>query len=997
MMNRLSSLVRIIGVVTLVLIPSAAFAQGSIAGAVKDTSGALLPGVTVEVASPVLIEKTRSVVTDGSGLYQVVDLRPGTYVVTFTLAGFNTVKREGIELTGSFTATVNIEMKVGAVEETITVTGEAPVVNIQGATAQRVMNSTVIGEIPSGRSVIMAVLVPGVSQPVGTAPDVGGTAGSGTATDLVAHGSQGDSMRIMQNGLPMAALGDRSSSPANTAAMQEMAVDFGAVDASVATGGVRVNFIPRDGGNTLKGSGFAGFANASMQGNNFTQRLKDLGFAAANSIERLWDVNPGIGGPIAKDKLWFYTTARHLGAYNYVGGLFYNANAGNPNAWTYAPDTSRQAENNSIWTDIQARLTWQATPTNKFAFSTDFPDSGGNPPFGCVCPKASSTLSVEANQRNRFRDGHFIQLDWSSPATSRLLLEGAINQRVEKGDPDNTWLNPQLVSVTEQGGAIPGLTYRAPATTTKSLANTLFYRGAVSYIPGAHAFKVGFSGGRTSGWSSVYSLVPYSYRFNNGVPNLLTLQATPYTIYSAAQYDIGIYAQDKWTRGRLTASYGLRFDYFGNTIPENHLGPGPLAPTRDVTFPAQPNLGWKDLSPKLSAVYDLFGTGKTALKVSLNRYLQFQSSTSQGSSSSQLASSAGPASNLVTSTTRSWADANKNFIPDCDLTNPQANGECGKDANTNFGNSVPGASFDPKLLGGWFHRNYNWEFSVGVQHEILPRVSVDVSYFRRWFGNFQVADNLNVAPSDYTAFSVTSPTNAGLPNGGGSVVSGLFDLNPSKFGQPTNLYNTLSDNYGNQISHWNGVDLSVNTRLAGGLVLQGGISTGRTLTDNCEIVAKLPELLITGSTVLPASYCHQDSGFVTQGKFIGAYTIPKIALLVSGTLQSIPGPPLAANFIASNALVAPSLGRNLSAGSTTNVTVNLIPPGTLYGGRYNQLDFRVAKSLRFGKTRATAGVDVYNALNVDTVLTENSSYAAWRQPLTIIPARFAKVSLQWDF
>ena len=134
-----------------VVLPAAVFAQAGLAGNVKDSSGAVLPGVTVEAASPALIEKTRSVVTDGGGNYKIENVRPGTYSVTFTLPGFNTVKRDGIELAGSFVATVNADMKVGAIEETITVTGETPIVDIQSTARQQVLNKDVIEAIPTGR------------------------------------------------------------------------------------------------------------------------------------------------------------------------------------------------------------------------------------------------------------------------------------------------------------------------------------------------------------------------------------------------------------------------------------------------------------------------------------------------------------------------------------------------------------------------------------------------------------------------------------------------------------------------------------------------------------------------------------------------------------------------------------------------------------------------------------------------------------------------------
>jgi hypothetical protein len=289
-------------------------------------------------------------------------------------------------------------------------------------------------------------------------------------------------------------------------------------------------------------------------------------------------------------------------------------------------------------------------------------------------------------------------------------------------------------------------------------------------------------------------------------------------------------------------------------------------------------------------------------------------------------------------------------------------------------------------------------------------VSVEAGYFRRWYGNFQVVDNLAVDASDFDAFSMPAPSDPRLPDGGGHVISGLFDLKPAKFGVPSQFHNTLAKKFGKQIERWNGADVTVNARLRNGLTLQGGISTGRRTADNCEIVAKLPESLISGPTVTPQAYCHIQEPFTTQGKFLGAYTIPKIDVLVSGTLQSLPGPQIGAFYVATNAVVAPALGRNLS-GANQNVTVNLIPQsvnltpygvvaqtaGTLFGERMNQLDLRVGKVLRFGRTRATASLDLYNAANSNAALIENSNYASFRQPLAILPARLAKVSVQLEF
>jgi hypothetical protein len=495
------------------------------------------------------------------------------------------------------------------------------------------------------------------------------------------------------------------------------------------------------------------------------------------------------------------------------------------------------------------------------------------------------------------------------------------------------------------------------------------------------------------------------------VPNQVTIRATPYQLQANQDNDMGLFAQDRWTLNRWTLSGGLRFDMFQTSFPEQVIGPGPLVPNRNIVFPAQKNLDWKDITYRSAAAWDVFGTGKTALKVTLNKYLT-------GQTLNLLGQDPNPFNTLVNSTTRAWDDSTYpigdprrgNYVPDCELISTGANGECGAMTNPLFGTTRRGESFDPDLLTGWGHRNYNWEFSTSVQHEIFPNVSVDVGYFRRWFGNFRVTDNLNLAPSDYDQFRLTAPKNARLPGGGEYSITGLYDVKPEAFSRPTNNYNTLAAKYGKQIEHWNGMDFAVNTRLQNGLRVQGGVSTGKRVTDNCEIVAKLPELLFATNNAfvnlgdsnnnvwLPGQYCHQEEPFLTQAKLSTIYTIPRIDVLIAGSFTSVPGALIAANLVANNAFLAASstLGRSLS-GNNTNMTINIVEPGSMYVERLNQLDFRVGKILRFGGTRTTLNLDLYNALNADTIRTVNFSYAVWQTPTSILLARFMKISATWDF
>ena len=996
------------------LLPVAAFAQGSISGVVKDTSGAVLPGVTIEAASPALIEKVRAAVSDGGGQYRIVDLRPGTYAVTFTLPGFNTFKREGIELTGSFTATVNADLKVGALEETITVTGETPIVDVSSATRQRVLKQDMLDALPNDRvPAFMAALSPGINI---SQQDVGGSLGNtASGSNMTSHGSRTTDIRTLASGVSVQSLETGSSAQGvpNLMMYQEVTVDSSGTSAENDLGGVTINLIPREGGNTLHGSFVGAFANKGMQGNNFTQDLRDRGLATANGVKTIWDVNPGVGGPIMRDKVWFFATARYTGSNNYVGGMFFNANTANQAVYTFTPDTSRPAFTTNIWKTFDGRVTWQVSQKSKIAVGFD--QTEANNPAGI-----SATTAPESADPGLYHHDRAYRGEWTAPVTDRVLLEAVLYQRTlpsltpRPDGPSTVGLN----AITEQTN---GLTFRALAGGKSFKVNSnIAYRAALSYITGAHAFKFGYSDGQGSRDETVVAVdSPVAFRVNNGVPNQLTQVYSPnihcdskngcdqYQNHSRQDHDMGLYAQDKWSFNRLTLTYGLRYSWYKTSFPAQHVSSSPLAPALNLDIPRTNGVSWKDVTPRFGAVYDAFGNGKTAIKVSLNKFVNGQALTGNAGGNTVIFGSAlNPFNRLVLSTTRNWTDTNRNFVPDCDLTNPAANAECAAMTNQNFGKTVAGSTYDPEILSGWGKRGYNWEFAAGVQQEVLPRTAMELTFFRRSYGNFVVIDNRAVAASDYTQFSIKAPADSRLPGGGGYAVTGLYDLNPNKVGQVDN-YLTFADNYGGQSEYWTGLDLTANTRW-NGVQLQGGLSSGRTDTDSCDVVDDLPEVLFglrtlartnAASVLVPQQFCDMKEAFLTQVKFVGSYTIPKIDVQLGGSYQNVPGPAsqLAANYVATNAVVAPALGRPLSGGAA-NLTASIVEPGTVYGDRINQLDLRLAKILRLGGAkRATVTLDVANLFNGNPVLTESVVYATWRQPQTILTARFVKIGFQFNF
>jgi hypothetical protein len=996
------------------LVPSLAMAQASITGNVKDTSGAVLPGVTVEAASPVLIEKARTVVTDSAGRFQIVDLRPGTYTVTFTLAGFNTFRRDGVVLAGTAALTVDADLRVGSLEETITVTGEAPVVDTHSLTRQQVLSSDVVDALPSARNyVTLARMVSGTNASGNGANDVGGSLIQDVGGSLTVHGSRTTDQRVTANGINTMTLqagGNIGGQTPDVGSAAEVSIDTTSLSADLPTGGVRINFIPRDGGNQFANSAFFTFATQGLQGDNFSDDLRAAGMPTPTKIVNNFDFNEAFGGPIKRDKVWFWFSTRYNTVKN-EAGIFTNANAFKVNEWLYVPTTT-PAVNEGQQFNNGLRVTWQVNPKLKVA-GTYRADKW------CNCPsQISATRAPEAARDRRFPRLRQEHGEATSPITNRLLFETVVMHLYERwgdmhlrhnggslDDPALEALLPQLISVTEQSN---NLVYRGRETNNNTRVPNWAYRAAMSYVTGTHAFKVGFN--RTHGYLEEYqyAMNPVSYRFNTlgGVttPNQITMTNRPYTAISNMDNDLGIFAQDRWTMDRITLNLALRFDVLQTSFPEQTIGSAPLVPNRNITFPEQDNLNWKDISYRTGLVYDLGGNGKTALKVAFNKYLLGQTLNGIGRNPN-------PVLALTQSVNRSWTDGNRDFVPQCDLLNPLQNGSgqdvCGTISDLTFGTNRAGELYDKDLTTGWGHRPSNWEFSVGVQREIIPRVALDAGYFRRIWKNFQVTDNLLLAPEDFTQFSLTVPTDSRLSTSG-QTLSGLYNVIPTKFGQVQNL-NTLSDKYGKQIDHWNGFDVSVNARLQNGLTLQGGMGTGKQIEDNCEIVAKLPEMLnLTGANAAntanapaqwrPAQFCHREEPMLTGFKALAIYIVPKIDVQVSGSFRSTPGTSLSVGYTATNAILASSstLGRPLS-GNAANMVIGIEQPNEAYTERRNELDMRIGKVLRFAKTRTVVSIDLYNALNANPMIVQNQAYASYLRPSEILNARLIKFSWAFDF
>jgi hypothetical protein len=1008
----------------LLSLPATAFGQAAIAGSVSDPSGAALAGVTVVATSEALIESARTTTTDNAGRYRIEDLRPGLYELQFSLDGWKTYARQGVELTGSLTAIVNAPLVVGAFTDTITVAGETPPVDVQSARRAVTLTGGVIRTLPTARSYnALLVLVPGVVT--STNDIVMGPA----STSFPMHGGRQTEGRLLVDGFNIGSPPSGNSATTydvDVGQAQEVTFTTSGGLGESETAGLVMNIIPKPGGNTMHGSLFASGTGDRLQSDNLTPDLLRQGVIGAAPYRNVYDVAATLGGSIVADRLWYFVSGHSGGSTRQSTNVYYNRNAGDPGSWLYAPDLTRPGYSDRTFENVSSRLTWHVTPRNKVTAFWDAQAlcrscTGATP--GLAEPQQISPEAVGVLGRRL----DVTQATWSSPVTDRLLLEAGYGGTFFGVGNFEREPNPtrDLVRVVEQcargcaaNGNIPGLTYRSQDF---SVAHTGSYllKGSLSYVTGTHSLKIGYQRTRmTDDRTWMTNNQALTYRVDNGTPNQLTQSISPWVNDARAAWEAA-FVQEQWTRGEVTVQGAVRFDRAWSWFPAQQEGPSRFLPTPILVPETRGVDSYKDITPRLGVVYDVAGRNTTAIKFSVGKFLD-------GAGVSGIYANTNPTLRMpqTTSTfgtagvTRAWTDANGNFVPDCDLSKPEAQdlrptgGDvCGVLSNVHFGENVLTNRFDPQVLSGWGVRPSDWNLALSVQQRIGRRSSIDATYIRRSFRGFTVADNLALDPADLTPFSIVAPRDARLPGGGGYTIAGLYDVVPAKAGRVDN-YVSDSANYGRWSQSFNGLDLTIQARVGKSWTLFGGTSIGETVADNCDVRAHLPELATTttgtsgfgpglgGSAVTPLGpYCHVAYGVLTQVRGLSSYLVPKLEVQVAAIFQSKPGALLAANYAAPNSVVAPSLGRDLSA-NASNVVVNLVEPGSLYGDRINLMDLRIAKELRFGPGRYTFGVDMYNVLNSNAILAYNNTFVPggpWLQPLAVLTPRLFKLTAALDW
>jgi hypothetical protein len=757
----------------------------------------------------------------------------------------------------------------------------------------------------------------------------------------------------------------------------------------VAAGGVRVNMIPKDGGNSLKGGGFFGGTAHGWQGDNNTDALRARGFRYRNFVQHVQDFNINFGGPIVHDKLWFYSTGRHVSVDEGVANTFYRV-----------PYQGRAVGDPVVMgqyvRDALLRLTYQASAKNKFSAYLERIWKHKDPELAPnVDPVTASDI------RDPMHAIYYVaQAKYTSTISNKLLYEFGFSTNLERLSQiyqpgiaqvpfSPAWYTQvthnDLVTGTVTGAALGGQTGTYP--------DRRIFSTALSYISGSHALKTGLQWSYGVDGNSQVRNGDIVQNYTNGVPFSVAVYNTPQSEYEYVKADLGLYAQDSWTLRRLTLSPGVRFDHFNAESQAGCRGTGRfVVASCHPTVPDMPN--WNNVSPRFAAVYDLTGNARTALKASVSKYM--------------LPWSGGWAKRYdpftVQSDVRSWVDLNKNDIaewtPGC--TYPSLGCEIGPSGNVNFGVST-GRSPAPGLA-----REYNIESTVGVQHQLLPRVSVFVGYFHRHYYNQEAQQNPLLTAADFTAFQVANPL------GTGEMLT-LYNLNQAKAG----LYASQLIDVNSSINRtiYDGYEASFTARLPRRATLFGGWSNDRLITVSCDTYDpnKLRFCDQTGQ-MFQQNGATPRPPFTNDFKLSGNYPLPG-GIEISGVFLSLAGkgnsyntqdPSLGvywsvpASFFpnAQRTRVVTSAPILLAGGTAIQAPgFNLIPPGTKYEPRWNQLDLSFKKTFRLAGGRQVQGqAAVFNVLNGNTVLQEIQSYGpSLGQPQVVLQARLLRLAVLIDF
>ncbi len=965
----------------LLALPAAGFAQSAITGVVRDSSGGVLPGVTVEAASAALIEGARTAITDDQGLYRLVDLRPGTYNVSFSLPGFNSFKREGLQLAAEFTATINAELRVGALEESIIVTGAAPVVDVTTAARAQVLDREAIDSIPTGRSIQgMAQLVPGVSLSL---PDTGG-ARAMQQTYMSTRGMTTANTTMLVDGLMVNGLqGDGAiQSYFNDAMNQEVSIQVSGISADTSAGGVRMNMIPRDGGNRFSGDYKVAFRPGDWQSSNLTDRHVGRGLSAGNAIDRIFDTTLAVGGPIMRNKLWFFMTGRYFSVNNFIAN-------------TVQDDGSRGLDDQYIKSGL-ARLTWQISSSNKLsAYFDEIDKYRGHDMQSNEDPEEAALQWFSPAY-------HTAAIKYTSTVTNAMLFETGYSRNLEyytnsyqDGVEQPRFTTGWFAGASRLESDLGGRRTAATAQNTQSPERHSL-QAALTYLWGAHNFKAGVQYTWGDFWHTVDANADLTqqYRSNStgvrfSVPDSVVIRNTPLRYGERLNRDLGLFVQDSWRLNRLTVNAGVRWENVKAQVLASESPAGRFVPVRK--FEAIQNLpNWRDWAPRFSAVLDVFGNGRTAVKYSVNRYNQIRTTG--------IAANYNPL--LSQTATLPWRDANGNDI---------AEGERGCTGYPRVGCEIDftalSSNFGIAALNefGDYPRTWNLENAFELQQQVLPGLSVSTAFFHGGFRNLTNTVNQSWSLADYTPYTFHNPQ-TGTPI---EVYARSLDATR----RPTRNLDTFDPA---RKRSYNAFQANTTWRMPGGGQLFGGYTMERERQKACTAPDD-PNYLATGSTTnyTTKAFCDDfaiDIPWKHQFKLSGTRNIGW-GFDLSMAFQSNQSPNSTRVMNVTRGVTrypagcpAPCPAGQVIMPTGTfgqgSLVVFLEPERGTFVERINQLDFKLSRRFQVGRVTLLPVLEVFNLNNSDAIIsyvTTNALSASFLAPNSIMQGRMfgAGLTTRW--
>lgn len=972
--------------------PAAHAQYGSIAGVARDSSGAVMAGVSVQAASPVMIEGQRSVTTGGDGRYAIVDLRPGTYTVTFNMQGFTSVKQQ-VQVAVNTTVPVDAEMKVGSVGETVNVEATVQSVDVQNVAHPQDLTRSDIDEVPSARNMqSVASYTPGIHL---DKPDVGGSM-QVQQTYLQVHGNDRQRTTYLMDGLLInTTQGDGAiQTYVDNEIFSESTTMANNVPVEVSSGGAYVNLIPKDGGNEFHGDLFLGWVNDNFVGTNTTAALKARGLVGQSRVTEIQDFDGSIGGPVLKDRLWFLITGRKQLSNLESPGSFY-------------PNGQPGVELDHIY-DGTGRLTWQANPKLKIAgmWTRDWKYIGddivsGSGGYNDTNPLQSSNYRAPVMY-------YIMQARITATPTPKLIFQGGWSFDKLDYFVAN---QPGILQPPFTQGWYAGVAEQDITKLARSISGGLnsYYKfdryvwdATGQYITGAHQIKFGIGSSYGPAFQNYIMNGDGISQFSSGVPLRFLAYNTPVYEKFYLNNDLGIYGQDTWTFKRLSLTAGLRWEYLNNDIEPQQAQAGRFVPARNFPLIDCHSIKglscFKDWSPRLGGVYDLFGDHKTAIKGGIGKYntplvqanlnnfnpmyLTNENVFWNGGTSACFATNA-PAACFPTGGFAAPGTANS-AVP---------LGQLGVNNNPSFG-VIPNISLDPN-----FHREYQWQYNLGVQRQIWHDLVANFTWNR--VADYQQVLLLNYAipQSAFTPFSITNPLD-------GTPIT-VFNLDKQYASgvkpalHETNAPQSLVSDY------YQGFETSVTARLSRGGFANFGWTMEHQIDKNCA------ESATTSNALNDPNYtrfCDWSGGlYQALGKNVGIpwqhefqlqanmpikwgfegsisiYSAPVFSQYVSytnGALTNYAGTSSGFKMINWNITSSTTYPKNcncpdpgakvdpgLAQGSET---IQLVAPGSLLAPRYNQVDVGIRKKFTFKEKYSLMGqLQVFNLINSSTVLTES--------------------------